>query len=65
MKKEYIKPEIEVVEVELESMFLADSYDEIPEVDKVEPWSNKRRNTWGRLTNMRRGTWGNLWADGD
>ena len=51
MKKEYIKPEMVVEEIILETMLLADS---IGETDgPVEPWSNERREG--------RGTWGNLW----
>ena len=51
MKKEYIKPEMVVEDLVLESEMLAGS---IGETDgPVEPWSNGRREG--------RGTWGNLW----
>ena len=54
-KKEYIKPEIEVIEMDPTTMMAA-SKPEIGvgsgEVDAGDAWSNKRR-----------GTWGNLWSD--
>ena len=51
MKKEYIKPEMVVEDLVLESEMLAGS---IVETDgPVEPWSNERREG--------RGAWGNLW----
>ena len=58
MKKEYIKPEIVVEEILLEGMLLAISGDTDIRGDGsgggeseggLEPWSNKRRGTWGNL----------------
>ena len=52
-KKEYIKPEIEVVELEIESPILSvsdgkvDIFDE--ETDQDANMSNKRRGQWGDL----------------
>ncbi len=54
MKKEYIKPEMVVEDLVLESEMLAGS---IGETGPVEPWSNERREG--------RGTWGNLWDQGE
>ena len=56
-KKEYIKPEIEVAEVELVEMF-ATSFE-----------LNEDSGNDGSLSNSyrpgRRGEWGNLWAQGE
>lgn len=57
MKKEYIKPEIEVMAIEAESHMMTASPDTPPgfggdEADDSTP-----------LANRRRGKWGNLWAE--
>ena len=51
-KKKYIKPEIEVMELELESLMLTDSFND-EEVDTENQLSNGYR--------PRRGKWGDLW----
>ena len=56
-KKEYIKPEIEVIDIEIQSQMMTTSPGTEPgfgegEADDSTP-----------LTNRRRGKWGNLWAE--
>lgn len=56
-KKKYIKPEIEVMPVEVQSQMMTASPNTQPgfgdgEADDSTP-----------LTNRRRGTWGNLWSE--
>ena len=56
MKKTYIKPEIEVVELETESSILVGS-DFTPESGDGYGGNEAGTNRY------RRGTWGNLWAE--
>ena len=49
MKKTYFKPEVDVVDIVINSMILVNS---IPEGDGGEIMSNKHR-----------GEWGNVWAN--
>ena len=51
MKKKYIQPQIEVVEVETEKMLALSIRDEKADSDAEV------------LSNEHRGTWGNLWGD--
>ena len=53
-KKEYIKPETEVVELELESLMLSASN----KVDISDDTTEE--DAW--MSNGRRGKWGDLWA---
>lgn len=58
MKKEYIKPEIEVMAFEAESHMMTSSPDTPP------GFGGGYASEDGEvLTNRRRGTWGNLWAE--
>ena len=57
-KKEYIKPEIEVIDIEMQSQMMTTSPGTEPgfgfgDADDSDPLTNRRR----------RGTWGNLWAE--
>ena len=54
-KKEYIKPETEVVELELESLMLSASN----KVDISDDTTEE--DAW--MSNGRRGKWGDLWAN--
>lgn len=59
-KREYIKPELEIIETdgnEMISTSLLISEEEIDTVGRA----NERRGEWGRLKGKRRGEWGNLW----
>ena len=56
-KKAYIKPQMEVIELESETMMLTASN----EVDVRDETTEE--DAW--MTNRRRGTWGNLWADNE
>ena len=54
MKKEYIKPEIEVMAIEVEAQMMTASPNVQPgfgegEADGSTPLSNRRRGTWGNL----------------
>lgn len=51
-KKEYIKPEIEVIEIESVEMMAGSLV-----------FNDKEVDTGSQLSNDRRGKWGNLWAD--
>ena len=63
-KKEYIKPEIEVVELEIESLMLTGSQDEIIFGDGyVNTEDEGTQLSIGRGT--RRGKWGDLWYTGN
>ena len=57
MKKKYIKPEIEVMTIEVQSQIMTASPNTPPgfggEADDSTPLTNR----------YRRGTWGNLWAE--
>ena len=53
IKKEYITPAIEVVEMELTSMLALSNDDELGIFE----------GEGEELSNGRRGQWGNLWAD--
>ena len=53
-KKEYITPEIEVVDLDLPQMLAASSIEVNPGESGTE-----------QLSNRRRGTWGNLWTDNE
>lgn len=55
-KKEYIKPEIEVIAIEVESAMLSGS-SLTPE--KGDNYESDEAGT----NRYRRGTWGNLWAE--
>ena len=52
MKKEYIAPEITVIDVEVE---------EILAVSRIGYTDDKASNDYEALSNDRRGAWGNLW----
>ncbi len=57
-KKEYIKPEIEIMTIEVQSQMMTTSPGTKPgfgegEADDSTPLTNRRR----------RGSWGNLWAE--
>lgn len=52
MKKEYIAPEITVIDVEAEEMLSASS---------IGYTDDKASNDYEALTNERRGSWGDLW----
>ena len=54
MKKEYIKPEMVVEEILLESMMMSNSQTVNPDGPGKPPRSNQRR-----------GDWGNLWDQGE
>lgn len=55
MKTKYIKPEIEVVQIEAEPLMMMTSGEaQIGQGEATEE---------DGLTNRRRGTWGNLWSD--
>ena len=56
-KKEYIKPETEVVELELESLLLSAS-------NKVDI-SDEPTDEGAWMSNGRRGKWGDLWCQGE
>ena len=56
-KKAYIKPSVEVIELESETMMLSASNQVGVFEDETE------EDAW--MTNRRRGTWGNLWDDGE
>ena len=51
-KKTYIKPEIEVIEIESVEMMAGSLV-----------FNDKEVDTGSQLSNDHRGTWGNLWAD--
>ena len=58
-KKEYIKPETEVVELELESLMLSAS-------NKVDiDISDDTTDEGAWMSNGRRGKWGDLWYQGE
>ena len=48
-KKEYIKPEIEVADLDLPQMLAASSIEVNPGESGDEQLSNRRRGTWGNL----------------
>lgn len=52
-KKEYIKPEVEIVEIGIETLIAMSFKDD--EVD----------TEGGQLGHYRRGRWGNLWDEGE
>ena len=56
-KKEYIKPEIEVMPVEVQSQMMTASPYTPPGFGEGDA------NDSEVLTNRRRGTWGNLWSE--
>ena len=59
-KREYIKPELEIIKIdgyEMISTSLLISDGETNTVGRV----NERRGEWGKLEGERRGEWGNLW----
>ena len=53
-KKEYIKPEIEVVEIESVEMIAGSLV-----------FNDKEVDTGSQLSNGRRGKWGDLWYQGE
>ena len=57
-KKEYIKPEVEVIELDPTSMIAASA----PNIGIVDP-NDPNGSGAEILSNGRRGKWGNLWAD--
>ena len=54
MKQEYVAPEIEVVDVEVEDMLA---------VSSIGYTSGKASDEYEALSNKRRGKWGDLWAE--
>ena len=59
-KREYIKPELEIIEtngIEMICTSLLISEEETNTVGRVK----ERRGEWGGLKGKRRGEWGNLW----
>lgn len=56
MKKNYIAPAIETVEIEIESLMLTDSV----ETDQAGT-SNENAGNGPEMTNGHRGSWGSLW----
>ena len=56
-KKEYVKPSMEIVEVEFESLMLGAS-NEVDVKDEI-----TEEDAW--MSNGRRGKWGDLWADNE
>lgn len=61
MKKEYIKPEVVVEEIQLESCILTVSR---PDTD-IPVIGGGDLDDDDVATNKRRGTWGNLWDNGE
>lgn len=60
-KKRYIIPEMEVVEIEIESLMVAGSDEEVDgEIEIEEELADPDLEV---LTNKRRGEWGNLWKE--
>ena len=59
MKKEYIKPEIEIVVLELITMLAISSEGGLDVKDDEIDYDNGG----SELSNNRRGQWGNLWAE--
>lgn len=58
MKKEYIKPEMEIVVLELITMLaISDGGGLDVKDEEINP------DTGSELSNNRRGQWGNLWAE--
>ena len=57
-KKEYIKPEIETMAIEVQSQMMTAS---APKIEIIDPNDPNGSGT-DILSNRRRGTWGNLWS---
>lgn len=51
MKTEYIEPQIEVIEIEVETVMMQGSFSDVKEGETSDTFDS----------NGRRGTWGNLW----
>lgn len=59
MKKRYVKPDMEVLEIENEILMMAMS----SEQSNVGTGNGPAGDETPDLSNKRRGTWGNLWED--
>ena len=57
MKKQYIKPAVEIIEIEQEALMLTAS----GEQTNASTGSGTAGNDTPDLSNKRRDTWGNLW----
>ena len=56
-KKSYIKPEMQVMEMEMESVLMSMSAPSLPGTS----WGGDSDGEIEAQTNDRRGSWGNLW----
>lgn len=61
MKRPYIAPKMNTVELEVEPILIAISSEaSLPDTS----WGGVNKNGTEADANERRGTWGNLWAEG-